>query len=123
MDVVALSLCSAFLFGAMTVALRPALVRGGDPLLGALLTVLPALGVALVAAGGRGDWELDGVWPFLLAGILGPGCSQVLFTLGVRDAGRPAPPPRSAPRRWRRWRWGSPCSTSPSSWGSCSAPS
>ncbi len=87
MDVVALSLCSAFLFGAMTVALRPALVRGGDPLLGALLTVLPALGVALVAAAGRGDWELDGVWPFLLAGILGPGCSQVLFTLGVRDAG------------------------------------
>ncbi|MGL6279254.1 MAG: DMT family transporter [Gaiella sp.] len=87
MDVVALSLCSAFLFGAMTVALRPALVRGGDPLVGTLLTVLPALAVALLAALVRGDWELDGIGPFVLAGILAPGVSQVLFTFGVRDAG------------------------------------
>lgn len=87
MDVVLLALCSAFLFGAMTVALRPALVRGGEPLLGALLTVIPALVVALVAAALRGGWGLTGIWPFVLAGVLGPGCSQILFTLGVRDAG------------------------------------
>ena len=32
MDAVVLALCSAALFGAMTVALRPALAHGGDPL-------------------------------------------------------------------------------------------
>jgi drug/metabolite transporter (DMT)-like permease len=86
-DAVLLALASAMLFGAMTVALRPALVRGASAELGALLTVLPALAVALVAALGRFEWELAGLWPFALAGILGPGLSQTLFTLGVRDAG------------------------------------
>lgn len=87
MDAVLLALASAFLFGAMTVLLRPALERGYDPLLGALLTVVPALGVGVVAAIVARDWEAEGLWPFFLAGILGPGISQVLFTLAVRDAG------------------------------------
>ena len=87
MDAVALALCSAALFGGMTVALRPAVARGDDPLVGALLTVLPALCVALVAAAIAGDWHVAAVWPFALAGILGPGISQVLFTLAIRDAG------------------------------------
>jgi drug/metabolite transporter (DMT)-like permease len=87
MDAVVLALCSAALFGAMTVALRPALARGDDPLCGALFTVIPALGVALVAAAIAGDWNVAAVWPFALAGILGPGVSQVLFTLAIRDAG------------------------------------
>lgn len=87
MDAVVLALCSAFLFGAMTVVLRPALARGGDPLVGALLTVLVATGVTLVAALPAGEWDLGGVWPFLLAGVLGPGLSQLLFTIAVRDAG------------------------------------
>lgn len=87
MDAVLLALTSAFLFGAMTVLLRPVLARGGDPLLGALLTVVPALCVGLVATAVAGGWELDGLWPFFLAGILGPGISQVLFTLAIRDAG------------------------------------
>ena len=60
MDAVVLALCSAALFGAMTVALRPALARGGDPLVGALATVLPALCVALVAAAMRGDRDVAG---------------------------------------------------------------
>ena len=30
---------------------------------------------------------LGGLWPFVLAGLLGPGLSQLLFTLAVRDAG------------------------------------
>ena len=47
----------------------------------------PALGVALVAAAIAGDWDVTAVWPFALAGILGPGISQVLFTLAIRDAG------------------------------------
>src|SRR3972149_11975351 len=70
----------------MTVALRPAPRGGGGAGPGAFLPVLVAflvvLPFALVAGG-----ELAGAWPFLLAGILGPGASQVLFTLGVRDAG------------------------------------
>lgn len=87
MDAVLLALTSAALFGAMTVALRPAIARGDDPLVGALLTVVPALGVGLVAAAVVSEWELRALWPFALAGMLGPGVSQVLFTLGVRDAG------------------------------------
>ncbi len=87
MDAVLLALTSAALFGGMTVALRPALSRGDDPLVGAFFTVLPAFGVALVAAAIAGDWNVAAVWPFALAGILGPGVSQVLFTLAIRDAG------------------------------------
>ena len=87
MDAVLLALASAALFGAMTVALQPALARGTSAELGALLTVLPAFGVAAAAAALRFEWDLTGLWPFVLAGILGPGLSQTLFTLGVRDAG------------------------------------
>ena len=86
MDAVVLAVTSAALFGAMTVAIRFALVEAADAEAGALLTILPAIGVTLpfVAAG---DVELGGVWPFLLAGVLGPGLSQLLFTLAIRDAG------------------------------------
>ena len=51
-----------------------------------VLTIAAALLVTLpfVAAG---EIDLAGIWPFLLAGVLGPGCSQLLFTLAVRDAG------------------------------------
>ena len=86
MDAVGLALASAFLFGAMTVAIRFALARSADAEAGALLTIIPALVVTLpfVAAG---PIELGGIWPFVLAGMLGPGLSQLLFTLAVRDAG------------------------------------
>src|SRR5687768_6436811 len=86
MDAVVLALVSAALFGAMTVAIRFALVRAGDAEAGALLTILVALAVALPVAA-VGDLELAGAWPFLLAGVLGPGISQILFTLAIRDAG------------------------------------
>ncbi|HEY2327864.1 MAG TPA: DMT family transporter [Gaiellaceae bacterium] len=85
MTVVLLSLASAALFGAMTVGVRIGM-RGlpnadGVP----LATVLPALAVVLVAATVRHD--VHGAWPFLLAGVLAPGGSQVLFTLAVREIG------------------------------------
>jgi uncharacterized membrane protein len=35
----------------------------------------------------RGEWDLAGAWAFLLAGLLAPGISQILFTFAVRDAG------------------------------------
>ena len=81
-----LALASAFLFGAMTVALRFALARVPDAEAGALCTIGAALAVTLpfVLAG---PVELAAVWPFLLAGMLGPGLSQLLFTFAVRDAG------------------------------------
>jgi drug/metabolite transporter, DME family len=85
-DAVLLALASAFLFGAMTVALRFALRRAPDAELGALLTIVPALAVTLPFVAAQ-ELDLDGIWPFLLAGLLGPGLSQLLFTLAVRDAG------------------------------------
>ena len=81
-----LALVSAALFGAMTVALRFALAKVPDAEAGALFTIAAALFVTVPFAA-AGDLDLAGVWPFLLAGVLGPGCSQLLFTLAVRDAG------------------------------------
>lgn len=87
MDAVVLALLAAAFYGALTVALQPALARGTSAELGALLTVIPAFAVAMGAAVLRFDWDLGGLWAFALAGVLGPGLSQPLFTLGVRDAG------------------------------------
>jgi len=82
---VLLAIVSAALFGGMTVGVRLGL-RGLPNASGAALaTVIPALAVALVAAGIRHD--VHGAWPFLLAGLLAPGGSQVLFTLAVREIG------------------------------------
>jgi uncharacterized membrane protein len=85
-DAVLLAIASAFLFGAMTVALRLALQRGTSPGAGALYTVLAALAFTLPFAVVEGG-DLAGIWPFLLAGLLGPGLSQLLFTLAVNEAG------------------------------------
>ena len=86
MDAVLLAITSAFLFGAMTVAVRLALQRGTGPEAGALYTVLAALAFTLPFAVVEGG-ELAGIWPFVLAGLLGPGLSQLLFTLAVNEAG------------------------------------
>jgi drug/metabolite transporter (DMT)-like permease len=85
-DAVLLAVTSAFLFGAMTVAIRLALRRGADAEAGALFTVLTALVITLPFALAQ-ERDPAGVWPFLLAGLLGPGLSQLLFTLAVREAG------------------------------------
>lgn len=87
MTPILLGATSAFLFGAMTVLVRIALRTGVAPEVGSLLTVLPAVVVTAVAAAVRGEWDLTEAWPFLLAGVLAPGISQVLFTFAVRDAG------------------------------------
>ncbi len=86
---VALALCSAFLFGAMTVVLRFSLRRSPGAEVGAFATTVTALIVALVALvlspSGAGDW--GGLALFFLVGMLAPGGSQLLFTMAVRDAG------------------------------------
>jgi drug/metabolite transporter (DMT)-like permease len=84
MTAVVLALASAAFFGAMTVAIRIGL-RSGDAVTGTLATLLPAVVLALVAALPRHD--VHHAWPFLLAGLIAPGCSQILFTLSVREAG------------------------------------
>jgi len=81
---VILALLSAALFGGMTVALRLALVRV-DAGAATVATVLVAFAVTAVGAAVRAD--LHGAWPFLLAGLLAPGASQILFTLAVREVG------------------------------------
>src|SRR5579884_4387994 len=68
----------------MTVGVRRALA-GTDAATATLATVLPALAVTLAAAALRHD--AHGAWPFLLAGLLAPGASQILFTLAVREVG------------------------------------
>jgi drug/metabolite transporter (DMT)-like permease len=85
-DAVLLAASSAFLFGAMTVAIRVALRRGASAEAGALAAVLTAVAVTLPFTAVQGLDPLE-VWPFLLAGLLGPGLSQLFFTLAVREAG------------------------------------
>ena len=87
MTPIVLGLLSAFLFGAMTVFIRIALRTGAAPEAGTLFTILPALAVTGVWAAVRGDWDVASAWPFLLAGLLAPGISQILFTFAVRDVG------------------------------------
>jgi bacterial/archaeal transporter family protein len=82
--VVLLALASAATFGSMTVAIRLGL-QGGSAATGALAMFWGATVFALVAAAPAHD--LHRSWAFLLAGLLAPGCSQVLFTLSVREAG------------------------------------
>ena len=86
MDAVLLALASAMLFGATTVAMRVAFRWGALAEGGALFTVLVAIAVVLPVAAVQGGFTSD-VWPFLIAGLLGPGISQFLFTFAVREAG------------------------------------
>jgi len=83
---VALSLASALLFGGMSVALGFSMMRSRDALVGAFATAFSGFCVcAVVALIGR-EWGGE-LWPYLLAGLLAPGGAQLLFVLGVREAG------------------------------------
>ena len=85
---VLLAIASAALFGAMTVALRLALLRNPDARVGAAVTAIVAFAVALAATPvGSGEARGRDLALFALAGLLAPGVSQLLFTLAVRDAG------------------------------------
>jgi drug/metabolite transporter (DMT)-like permease len=86
MAAVLLALASAAFFGALAVAIRLATRRGADPEAGALATTaisLVACGSAALAIGG----DIEGLWPFVLAGMIAPGASQILFFRAVRDIG------------------------------------
>jgi drug/metabolite transporter (DMT)-like permease len=79
---------SGALFGALAVTVRLGLRRGADPEAGAAVIAAVAFCVALVAA--LVEWgpvRPAQLWPFLVAGALVPGASQILFVKAVRDAG------------------------------------
>jgi drug/metabolite transporter, DME family len=83
---VALSLLSAALFGGMSIALGFAIRRSRDAEVGAFVTAFSGFLVcAVVAAIGR-EWGGD-LLPFVLAGFIAPGGSQLLFVLAVRESG------------------------------------
>ena len=83
---VVLSLLSAVLFGGMSIALGFAVRRSRDVEIGAFVSAFCGFLVcALVAIVGR-EWG-GSLWPFVLAGLLAPGGSQLLFVRAVREAG------------------------------------
>jgi drug/metabolite transporter (DMT)-like permease len=83
---VALSLLSAVLFGGMSIALAFSVRRSRDAEVGAFVTAFCGFLVCAVAAAIGREWGGE-LWPFLLAGLLAPGASQLLFVLAVREAG------------------------------------
>jgi drug/metabolite transporter (DMT)-like permease len=88
MDAVGLALVSAACFGAMPVAVRFALAARPVPAaVGALLMQLATLAVLCVAATLQGGVTLHGLWPFVLAGAIAPGLSNLFITVAIREAG------------------------------------
>ena len=77
----------------MTVFVRLALQTGVSAEAGTLFTVLPAFAVTAVAAIFANDWNLGGLWPFLLAGLLAQRFAALLHVRrtgcgGVEDVRR-----------------------------------
>jgi drug/metabolite transporter (DMT)-like permease len=71
----------------MTVAVRIGFTREPDAALATAATVIVALCVAAVAALVDGPHDVLAAWPFLLAGLLAPGASQLFFTFAIRIVG------------------------------------
>jgi uncharacterized membrane protein len=88
MDAVLLGVLAGALFGAMTVAVRWGLMRGGDPVGGAPVIAGTAFAVAgtfaLVSWHGA---DLGDLAAFFAVGVVVPGLSQVAFVSAVRHAG------------------------------------
>jgi drug/metabolite transporter (DMT)-like permease len=86
MAAVLLALVSAVLFGGMAITLALALRGSPDAEAGALVTGLVALCVTGAIALASLPWS-GSLWPFLLAGIIAPGGSQMLYTRAVKEVG------------------------------------
>jgi uncharacterized membrane protein len=79
---------AAVLFGAMAVAVRMGLERGGDAEGGAAIVASVAAAASLVLAAARGgEVSAADLWPFALAGALVPGVSQLVLVQAIRLAG------------------------------------
>jgi drug/metabolite transporter (DMT)-like permease len=76
------------LFGAMSVAVRFAVRRSAEAELGSL--AMSSVAFVVTAVSGLAvtrHLDLADVWPFLIAGTIAPGLSQVFFVRAVREAG------------------------------------
>jgi drug/metabolite transporter (DMT)-like permease len=81
---------AAVLFGALAVTIRIALRTDADPDAGALVTTAVACAACIAIAAALGQWShvaWSDTWPFLAAGIVAPGLSQLLFTHAVARIG------------------------------------
>jgi drug/metabolite transporter (DMT)-like permease len=90
MDAVLLGLLAGALFGAMTVAVRAGLLRGGDATRGGVvITALAFLVATLLAVPSIASEGVDpgALLPFAVVGLVVPGLSQILFIFAVRWAG------------------------------------
>ncbi len=90
MAAVTFAALSGALFGALAVAVRRGIQAGADPRAGGVVVAgvatLVLLPPAAVSAASR-SVDVAELWPFVVAGLLAPGVSQILFILSVRDAG------------------------------------
>jgi len=87
---VLLSLAAAVCFGLMPVLVRfafAAFAASAPAVLGTLVMQASAFVLVALAALAQGGVTLDGILPFVLAGLIAPGVSQIFITLGIRDAG------------------------------------
>ena len=77
------------LFGVLAVTVRGGLAQGADPHAGALVIACVGLAVSavLAAPSAAAGFRVGELWPFVLAGALVPGVSQILFVLAVKHAG------------------------------------
>ena len=72
----------------MSVGVRFAVRRAGDAELGSLAMSSVAFAVtAVIGLASTRELHLADIWPFLIAGTLAPGLSQVFFVRAVREAG------------------------------------
>jgi transporter family protein len=71
----------------MTVLIRIGFRREDDAGLATAATVVVALGAALAVTLVEGAHDVRAAWPYLLAGLLAPGGSQLLFTFAIRIVG------------------------------------
>lgn len=96
MTPIALALLTAFLFGAVFVMARSALATAPSAEAGAIVINGTAFAVTLlamlVANTSIRSISLRAEWPFVIAGVLAPGLSQLFFlkAIGAAGASRPA---------------------------------
>jgi drug/metabolite transporter (DMT)-like permease len=88
-DTVLLGAAAGLLFGAMTVAVRFGLGRGGEPIVGSAVNAgIAAVLLLLAAVPSLVDGvSLGELWPFALIGSLVPGVSQFVFIYAVKLSG------------------------------------
>jgi len=86
-DAIGLALVSAALFGAMPVAVRFAFAYPVPAVAGTLIMQSATFAVLVCGMVVQGGATLVGLVPFVLAGAIAPGASQIFITLGIRDAG------------------------------------